>query len=145
MPPQVPRLILAFMVLIAGFLGFRSMVVPDSFGETGFYRADFVKEIQESPFRHAGRETCANCHDLAATTLHTQRGVGCESCHGASFSHTEDFEKFKPEHAGKDVACGRCHALATGRPKGFPQVDPKEHSGGEACRTCHTIHEKVSE
>lgn len=143
MPPQVPRLMLAFGALVASFFGFRSMVVPDSFGETGFYRADFVKEIREDPMRHAGRESCANCHDLVSSTKHTQKGVGCEACHGPSLSHTEDFEKFKPSRLGPDVACGRCHAQIAGRPKEFPQVDIKEHSGGEACRTCHTVHEKA--
>lgn len=142
MAPQIPRLALAFGLLIAGFLAFRAQVVPESFGKDGFYRSDFLTEIATYPVRHAGRDACATCHaDKVEVTAHVKKGVGCESCHGPSAAHAEDFEKARPAKPGANVACGRCHAQISGRPKWFKQIDVKVHSGGEACRTCHTIHE----
>jgi hypothetical protein len=142
MAPQIPRLALAFGALIVGFLAYRSQVVPASFGETGFYRADFVRELQTVPNIHAGRDACMTCHeDLAKTTTHVTKGVACESCHGPSKEHSEDFEKYRPARLGAAVACARCHEQIAGRPSGFPQVVAKEHSAGQVCRTCHTVHE----
>lgn len=142
MAPQVPRLILAFATLVVGFLAFRSQVVPDSFGETGFYRADAVKEIGDLPMKHAGEETCATCHsDFAEATSHVLGGVACESCHGPSLAHAEDGASSKPNRLGGDVPCARCHEEIAGRPSVIPQIVLEEHTGGEPCQSCHTVHE----
>lgn len=141
--PQLPRLALAFGALLLMFLAVRSQVVPKSFGEDGFFRADFVRELRDRPGTFAGKDACMMCHeDIAKVTAHFKAGVSCESCHGPALAHAEDFEKFKPLRTMSREECGRCHSISAAKRKGFPQVDLKEHNPGERCTSCHEIHAK---
>lgn len=145
MAPQVTRLALAFGALVSLFLGFRSIAVPEAFGTEGFHRVEAPAEVAAAPLRHAGKEACLQCHDLAEATTHFKAGVACESCHGPSLAHVEDFEKAKPRVPGARADCTRCHAAVTARRASFPQIDPAEHNPESRCVDCHVIHESVEE
>jgi DmsE family decaheme c-type cytochrome len=101
-----------------------------------------------------GSETCAACHEDAATALastahgRTSRAdwdgvVGCETCHGPGAEHAEttDPTKIKVLKAlpaiEQSAACLTCH-----------QQGERSHWKGSAhdgrnlsCLTCHTIHQ----
>ncbi len=141
MAPQIPRLALVFGILIATFFTVRTQTVPASFGEKGFYRGDFPRELAELSMSHAGSKACMECHpDKGETTTHFINGVNCESCHGPSLKHVESFDEFKPHIISTRAECGRCHAMVVGRSASFPQQDMKEHNPGQLCVNCHTVH-----
>jgi formate-dependent nitrite reductase cytochrome c552 subunit len=145
MAPQIPRLALVFGILTIAFFVVRTQAVPKSFGEKGFYRADFPAELAELQMSHAGSQACAECHsDKSETTAHFINGVACESCHGPSLKHVESFDEFKPHIPDKRAECGRCHAMIVGRRADFPQQDMKEHNPGQLCMSCHVVHDTAT-
>ncbi len=142
-PGQVIRLAMLFALAAVLTLLLRAQFVPDSFGETGHYRADAIPLIEAQPIRYAGLEACAECHDdvaeLKAGSYH--RGLACEGCHGAAAGHVEDPVEHRPGvPTGRD-ACLRCHAYQASRPTGFPQVLQAVHNPMEPCASCHDPHE----
>jgi len=60
------------------------MMVPESFGKYGHYRANAVDDVMNLDIAYAGFEACADCHDDVVETKAGSRhaGVACESCHG---------------------------------------------------------------
>lgn len=141
MAPQVWRVMLVFAALGTVFLVLRSVMVPESFGQQGFYRAEALAELASQQPKFAGRETCAACHiTQAEMTPHVLVGVGCESCHGPSAKHAEDFEVEKPPLPTTRAFCSSCHEKIAARPKDFPQIATRDHHPQEKCVTCHTIH-----
>lgn len=146
MAPQIPRIALVFGLVAIAYFVARSQIVPPSFGEKGFYRADFTTELAKLPMQHAGSQACNDCHpDKAETTIHVLNGVSCESCHGPAQKHVDDYEAMKPFVPSERNDCGRCHASVAGRPASFPQQDMKEHNPGSMCTDCHAIHETAEE
>lgn len=141
MAPQVWRVMLVFAVLGTVFLVLRSAMVPESFGQKGFYRAEALTDLASQQTKYAGREACVTCHAAQAEmTPHVLIGVGCESCHGPSAKHAEDFEVEKPLLPATRALCSTCHEKIAARPKGFPQIAARDHYPQEKCITCHTIH-----
>jgi hypothetical protein len=141
MPSQVIRLAIAFGILITGFLVFRSVAVPSGFGEAGFHRKEALGLVASREMVHAGRKACLECHeDLAKTTKHFEKHVGCESCHGAAKKHTEDPSAVKPHVPDTREDCAKCHAMIVGRPMAVPQVVVADHNPGQKCMSCHSIH-----
>ena len=57
--------ILLLAVIVTLVLG-RSLFVPESWGEHGWYRGDAVTEHRNRPIRILGDESCAMCHDIEA-------------------------------------------------------------------------------
>jgi hypothetical protein len=145
MPPQIPRLAMVFGVLGIAFFVARSQLVPASFGETGFYRADFTKELQTQPLLFAGIPACLECHSDKEESAHVVNGVRCESCHGPALKHAEAFDESLPYVPGKRADCGRCHAMVAGRRANFPQQNLAEHNPGMPCTDCHVVHEAPTE
>jgi hypothetical protein len=141
MAPQITRLALCFGVLIVGFLVLRGQTVPANFGENGWYRKEAPQILAGGVPAHAGRDACKTCHeDKSKRTPHFLSGVGCETCHGASQAHVDDFDKFKPLKPTSRDFCTRCHGAITGRPATFPQINSKTHNPAQRCIECHTIH-----
>jgi hypothetical protein len=141
MAPQITRLALCFGVLIVGFFALRGQAVPAKFGTNGWHRAEAPQELASRAPIHAGKEACKQCHeDKFKTSPHVLSGVACETCHGPSQAHVEDFDKFKPFKPSARAFCARCHGMVTGRRSSFPQIDPKTHNPSERCIDCHTIH-----
>ncbi len=142
MPQQLKRLLVVFVVLTAGLLASRRLLLPKTFGELGHYRAAAVDTIQQLPIRYAGREVCATCHaDIA--DQHKQghhQTVSCEVCHGPAAAHTESPTDNKPPAPRQRGYCPLCHGYDPSRPTGFPQIDPVAHNPVKPCITCHNPH-----
>ena len=142
MAPQVSRLLLVFVALIALFFGARSQMAPKNFGATGFYPADAPAKIASRQISFAGKSECTDCHaDIIKGSTHIP--VSCETCHGPSKAHADDFDKGKhPFVPNSNDFCVRCHGFVTGRPVDFPQIEPKDHHPEATCISCHNVHPK---
>ncbi len=143
MPEQVRHLLVPAVVIIAGYLLARYLLVPSDFGLWGHYRASSVVQNASQNIKYAGSEACAECHeDLVAkkkTGYHV--GVSCETCHGPAASHTREPEKTKPAVAKGRANCLICHEYVPSRPSGFPQVVSDSHNPLQACTKCHQPHD----
>lgn len=127
--------------MVALFFGVKSQLVPKSFGENGFYPADAPSRIASRDMSFGGKGECVDCHaDILKGSTHEK--VSCETCHGPSKLHADDFDKQKPYVPNTQDFCLRCHAFVTGRPFDFPQIEPKEHNPGKECISCHNVHPK---
>jgi hypothetical protein len=141
MAPQVTRLSLCFGVLIVGFLMLRGQTVPTDFGRDGWHRIEAPAKLAARATVHAGKEACSSCHDdKVKNSPHVKAGVACETCHGPSQAHVEDFDKFKPFRPSARAFCTRCHGAIVSRRSSFPQIDPKTHNPAQRCIECHQIH-----
>jgi predicted CXXCH cytochrome family protein len=145
------------LLIIAVILGFgiRQLMLPDTFGVIGHYRADSLKDILKLKRVYQGKEACAPCHEnsaILAKDVHF--AVQCENCHGPGNIHIAQIElvlkqkNLKPDESGKYPketltvisqkmaqmpkeytleGCLYCHRKLDSRPRDFAQVDPKEH------------------
>ncbi len=143
MPSQVKRLLILFAIAAALLVVSRIVLMPETFGVYGHYRAAAVDEDAGSAIRYAGHLECLQCHeDVAAVkTASAHAPVACEACHGPAYAHTQDPLENKPDVPRERRACLYCHGYDLSRPTGFPQVDPEEHGGEEACIACHNSHQ----
>jgi hypothetical protein len=132
-------LIIAVSVLLVA----RARLTPDTFGDTGHYRAAAIPFNVAKEIRYAGLPACAACHDdfaeLKASSFH--RGLTCEGCHGAAADHAEDPGEFSPEIPRGRDQCLRCHRYQRSRPTGFAQVLEGVHNPMQACNECHDPHD----
>lgn len=131
-----------FAVGIAIFLGLQLLLVPDTFGLYGHYRAAAIGEEMRKPRTFAGRAVCANCHgpqvEVHKSGKHAM--LGCEACHGALLGHAANPRNVKVAKPSAKLLCPTCHEKNIARPKWLKQVDAPEHSGGERCDSCHQPH-----
>jgi cytochrome c553 len=141
LPPQLTRLLLLTVVIVAAYFTARHFLVPPSFGQYGWYRADFLKEAAALPTTYASAAACAECHDkvVAKFAKSKHKAVACEACHGAQGAHAED-PASKPAKITDGLFCARCHAANPARPEKFPQVNIAEHNAGTKCVECHSPH-----
>ena len=146
-------ILLAFwlVVLILG----RSLFIPETWGESGWYRGAAPVEQRAKQVRHGGDEACAPCHDAeyAEHAAGVHAPVRCELCHGPVALHF-DFEEGEkladmPVRRTREL-CELCHRAQTARPADFPQIDVREHvleNGGElspeTCFDCHEPHSPI--
>lgn len=141
-PKQLIPLILIFLIGIAALIGARVLLIPESFGKYGHYRADAVDEIMAQPMMYAGSALCYDCHDdlvdLKGQSLH--KNVTCEVCHGPAAEHIEAPDEFTPEAPRGRGYCTLCHGYDPSRPSGFPQILSERHNPGRPCMTCHNPH-----
>lgn len=143
-PPQIPRLALAFAIFISLFLIARHFLVPDTFGEYGHYRGASLIDNEQVEIHYAGQNACFECHqdiqDLKSKDVHSE--LHCETCHGPGQKHVESGEAsdiVKP--AGREF-CGRCHAMNAAKQKNAVfQVDLNKHNIGKNCIECHNPHQ----
>jgi hypothetical protein len=145
------------LLTIAVILGFgvRKLLLPDTFGTIGHYRADSLKDILKLKKIYQGKEACAPCHEnynILEKDVHYD--TQCENCHGPGNVHIAQIETFlkqnnlKPTESGKYLketlkviskemaqmpkeytleGCLFCHRKLDSRPHDFAQIDPKEH------------------
>jgi hypothetical protein len=141
MPPQITRLVYLTLAIVASYFVARGFLVPQSFGQYGWYRGNALKEIAALPVSYAGRAACAGCHDDPAGQLAkgSHKGLSCESCHGPGSAHAEDPTVAAPKPTGPRF-CLRCHELNLSRPAKFPQVETADHFPDQACAECHAPH-----
>ncbi len=144
-PPQIKHLLPALLIFIFLFLLGRFLVVPETFGDLGHYRAVSLVDNEGMELKYAGHDACTECHqDIAENKeydVHSE--VTCETCHGPGMAHVMDPEKidlFKPD--GRKF-CGLCHAMIPGRNESaIFQVNLEEHyTNKKNCTDCHNPHQ----
>ncbi len=145
MPVQLKTLLPLFAVFIILFLVARYFLVPDSFGEYGYYRANAIDDVAAHTVNYAGKEICIECHDVEAELIASDQhaNLSCEICHGPNAKHADDYEvKESLVMGGTREFCGRCHGLNPARKiEVINQVDLKEHyPEKEKCIDCHNPH-----
>jgi predicted CXXCH cytochrome family protein len=145
------------LLIIAGIMGFgvRALLVPDTFGTLGHYRAESLKDILKLKRIYQGKEACAPCHenyDILKKDVHYD--AQCENCHGAGDIHIAKIGLFLKQNNLKQTESGKyteealktvskemakmpkeytlegclyCHRKLESRPHDFAQIDPKEH------------------
>ena len=135
--------------------GVRHFVVPESFGEQGFYRYNSLADYMAKPVVHGDASSCVACHTEIAETksLGKHAAVSCEVCHAPLATHAVGAEKTGDMaiNTSPDL-CADCHQQLPARPSTMPQVDIREHlatlevlSGNDsipdgACLVCHDVH-----
>ena len=143
-PPQIPRLALAFAIFISLFLVLRHFLVPDTFGKYGPYRAASMDDYLPLEIHYSGQQACFECHqdieDLKAQDVHSE--IHCETCHGPGQKHVvsgEAADILKP--SGREF-CGNCHVINPARKKSaINQIDLNKHNIGKNCTECHNAHQ----
>jgi hypothetical protein len=106
---------LSICVLVGGGLFFKKLLIPDSFGAYGPYRADAIKEAVLIPIRHRTNTSCFKCHPYEAK-IHKKgrhQTISCEFCHGTYADHVTEGKKTGtlPVKKEKEITtlCLRCH------------------------------------
>ena len=152
---HVKRIFALLIIAVLTGFGIRQLLMPDTFGTLGQYRADSLKDILNLKQIYQGKEACAPCHDnnnILAKDVHYN--TQCENCHGPGNIHITQIEtvlkqnNLKPTESGryskealkvipKEMArmpkeytlegCLYCHRKLESRPHDFAQIDPKEH------------------
>jgi hypothetical protein len=151
------RLIIVCLGIFAmagiGFL-FKNLLVPDSFGVYGPFRADAINEAIQVPIRHGTNESCFLCHSFEAKIhkagLHST--ISCEFCHGTYADHVDKGKKIKtlPVKTGKQITtlCLRCHntEIKARSEKVIKTVAMPDHLRDQQvklthdCNQCHHVH-----
>ena len=150
---------LLVVAFVASLLVGRHYVVPETFGDEGYYRAASRLEFMALPVVHGGPGACKDCHakEQEAHDGGKHAKVACEVCHAPVTDHVRDGKKIEGEENKMPAnpsqrLCGLCHLKMTARPKAFPQVVPQEHlvkeeaiEPGEpvpdrSCILCHPPH-----
>jgi hypothetical protein len=149
---HVFRASILLLAVVGALLLGRSLFVPATWGEYGWYRGAAIDDHRARPVSHLGDETCAMCHDdefvVHAEGAHAD--VRCELCHGPVVLHAnlEDGEKIAemPIRRSREL-CELCHRRLDARPASFPQIDVREHLtdqgvdlSPDACFDCHDPH-----
>lgn len=134
----------------------RQVVVPETFGEFGFYRGSAAVEARQKDPRHVGKKTCIECHSDVGEAhdkdLHST--VQCESCHGPGGKHAEagGMEAMLKPTRGKEFRemCMTCHLKQAARPRDFAQIRWDDHVKAVGardpnvdCKSCHDPHEPL--
>jgi hypothetical protein len=143
MPIQIKRHLVILVILIGLFLIIRQLLIPDSFGDLGHYRANSLSDNEKFEMHYAGEESCVECHEdmgeLKESDLHNN--LSCETCHGPGLTHVENPDSSNfilPE--GRDF-CGLCHDKNPARKsQAVIQVELKEHNPDKSCTSCHNPH-----
>ena len=143
MPIQIKRHLIILVILVAVFIIIRQIMVPETFGDNGHYRANSLIDNANKNIVFAGQEICIECHEdigvLKEMDLHSN--LSCELCHGPGMAHIENMDSVKmilPE--GRNF-CGNCHQQHAARNNdAIIQIDLKEHNTEYNCTHCHNPH-----
>jgi hypothetical protein len=137
------KMILSFAVFITIFMLVRTIVVPPSFGDYGWYRGDSVAEIAETHAVYATSKDCETCHskiyDEWVNGEH--KTVNCETCKGAGGEHIKSSGDREMEVDTSRDFCALCHNQNPSRPVDFSQKDTSVHNVGQLCIECHDPHD----
>ncbi len=141
LPPQLSRLALLTVMIVATYLVARHFLTPPTFGQYGHYRAAAMGEISAREPRFGGGKACDECHsdlgELLAKDKH--RTLSCESCHAPARAHSKN-----PDVALAKVSaeiCLRCHAADPARPAHQKQIVAVDHHHEDHCTECHIPHQ----
>lgn len=141
MPPQITRLVLLTILIVAAYLIARSLLTPSSFGQYGWFRGDALAEIAQREPQYAGRTACDECHGDQVKKLAQaeHKSIACETCHGVGKAHAENPDAALPKLT--DHLCLRCHEQAVSRPAWLKQISYDKHYKGQHCQECHVPHQ----
>lgn len=140
MPPQVFRLILLVIGIVATYGIARYFLTPASFHQYGWFRGDALAEVASRPAVYAGKKACEECHSDQYQKLQKfeHKTLSCEGCHGAGQGHADNPDvKMEVLNFGH---CVRCHEANPSRPKWHKQIVTKNHYPGSKCSECHVPH-----
>ncbi len=148
---HVVRAVVLLVALIVVLVLGRSLFVPDTWGEYGWYRGAAVDEHRAKQVRHAGDAACGMCHDDVVATHDSgvHASVRCELCHSVMTSHVIDGEVVAemPKPSDSVELCTGCHRMLNARPADFPQVNARQHLEDmdvdfepNVCVACHDPH-----
>ncbi len=147
---HITRALLILFLVVVGYGVLRGILVPHSFGEKGFYRAQNIEEQMNKEVVHGGNNSCKPCHEkqYAKITTNEHKTLSCESCHEPVLTHANEKEKIADMITHKEnKLCLRCHGYMDARDKDFPQIVLKTHlEENEAklkdavCFDCHNKH-----
>jgi hypothetical protein len=131
-----------FALAIAGFLIWRSWMVPPDFGRYGHFRAGAIAEAASLEPVYAGQQSCLDCHTDVQEVRQTgrHRAIACEACHEPLGDHARGEAESAPVRPSPRATCLSCHAAKAGMPLAFPRVIEREHSEAGPCTTCHRAH-----
>jgi len=142
MPQQVSRLAIVFALAVTALIVGRKMLIPDTFGDLGHFRAAAIDSVAKHQKKYAGQEECVVCHfdvqEVREAGHH--RTVSCEVCHGPAAQHAASPMDTKPVINRERELCTLCHGYSTARPTGFPQIEEILHNPRTPCITCHQPH-----
>jgi hypothetical protein len=143
-PPQLTRLALAFAIFISLFLVLRHLLVPDTFGQYGYYRGASLIDNAQPEIHFAGQQACFECHqdieDMKALDVHSE--IHCETCHGPGQKHSEKGDTTGYVRPTGREFCGLCHARNAAKQKNaIFQINLKEHYVEKKCIECHNPHQ----
>jgi hypothetical protein len=140
MPPQVLRIVLLAVGIVAAYSVARYFLTPASFGEYGWYRGAALAELATRDRVYAGKKACEECHSDEYQKLmkHEHKGLSCEGCHGSGQAHAGDPRKDNIQMSSFAI-CLRCHEANPSRPKWHKQIVSKNHYPGK-CTECHMPH-----
>ena len=140
-PPQVVRLAFVTVAIVVSYFSARHFLVPESFGQYGWYRGNALKEYAALPLVYGGQAACAECHEevVKKRAKAGHASVACESCHGPLQAHVDD-PNIKPPKIGNPKLCAGCHESSPARPVKFKQVVLSEHNADQKCTECHQPH-----
>lgn len=139
--------ILLLILLVAVVLG-RQFLIPESFGEMGFYRGKALEEFMAKEMEHGPPGSCAECHDdvAEAKAAGGHARVQCEVCHAPLSTHVRDGDTVAEMAINRSyLLCARCHQHLTARPAEMTQINLAEHLElgpgdvipDDACLDCH--------
>jgi hypothetical protein len=144
MPPQVFRIVLLAVGIVAAYSVARYFLTPPSFGEYGWYRGAALGELATRDRVYAGKQSCESCHpdEYAKLMKHEHKGLACESCHGPGEAHGGEHGDPRKDNIDRSsfAACVRCHEANPSRPKWHKQIVSKNHYTGSKCTECHVPH-----
>ena len=143
MPKIIFRLLLSFIAFVTVFIVIRQLVIPESFGKYGHYRANSIEDNKGRPLFYKGEKKCIECHqdiyDLQFSDVHSE--ISCETCHPPMIGANTDCKLNTPKLKGTIGLCAQCHTKNAAREAiDFPNFDIKEHKGDQNCIECHNPH-----
>lgn len=152
---HVIRFCVLLLAVGIGFMGVRSLLVPESFGVHGSYiygyhRADSDAEQAKLPVLYQGMGKCRECHQEQFEDLNSgdHATLACEACHGPWQAHNNNTKDIVPKDTSRE-SCLLCHRKLAARPAQFPQiVDYAQHMKDQemeldpeaSCTDCHSPH-----
>jgi len=73
----------------------RHVLKPESFSESGHYRAKAIGENMLKPLHYAVTDSCAKCHEdiLREKSKGFHKNLKCEVCHGPGLKHVLFIDK----------------------------------------------------
>jgi hypothetical protein len=147
------RIVLVLFGIIGIVLLGRAIMLPDSWGQYGYYRGAYVDQEANKVMSYGTNNSCNECHsevnELASHSKHKR--LSCEICHSAVTDHVKDGQKFADMKTAKGEEmislCLKCHQQTVGRTGKIPTiVSAKQHLTEQnvklthTCDQCHTVH-----